>query len=205
MKTKVSEVLKSDDTPKEKLTYLWSYYRTHVIVGIFAVLLIGFLVVDWINRPVTYFHLTVLAPEEEILTEEEEELSIQLQEIINPAGANESVYATFTPHGQMAERFVAQITAAEYDVILMDEVGYEEYSQFGTMEEFRIAELEEADHYEPEMHDNPIAIDASQLPVLESYDTTKDMILMIPENSNRKDVTIDFFKAQGYTLEFINE
>lgn len=202
-KTKVSEILNSEDTTKEKLEYLWGYYRVHVIVGILAILMTGYLVVDWINRPVTYFHLTVLAPD--VIVEEEEALSDELHALLEPEGQNESVYATFTPHGQMAERFVAQISAGEYDVILMDDVGYEEYSTFGTMEEFRIAELDESEHYKPDTHDNPIAIDANQLPVLDSYMTTQNMILMIPQNSQRKDTTIEFFETQGYTLEFIDE
>src|SRR5690554_3186560 len=105
-KSKVREILKSDDTPKEKFDYLWGYYRWHVIIGTLGLLLFGFMTYDFINQPVAYFHVSVLSPE--IDPEEEEELAIELEELLQPEGKNESVFVTFTPYGQLAERFVAQ-------------------------------------------------------------------------------------------------
>lgn len=202
MKTKVSDILKSDDTTKEKLDYLWGYYRVHVIVALIGLVFGIFLLVDWINRPVTYFHLTVLAPQVDF--DEEEILSEEMQNLLNPQGQNEAVYASFTPHGEMAERFVAQLSAGEYDVILMDEGAFNEYASFGTMEEFRVVEIDEDEHYQPDEYNNPMAINSSALPVLDDYVTTADMYLMIPQNSNRKEITIEFFASQGYNLVFVD-
>lgn len=202
MKTKVSEVLKSDDTTKEKLHYLWDYYRVHVIVAILGLAFGIFMLVDWMNRPVTYFHLTVLAPHVDF--DEEEPLSQEMERLLKPQGQNEAVYASFTPHGQMAERFVAQLSAGEYDLILMDEGTFTEYAAFGTMEEFRVVEIDAEEHHQPEEYDNPMAINSSTLPILEDYHTTSDMYLMIPQNSNRKERTIEFFASQGYTLVFVD-
>lgn len=202
-KTKVREILKSDDTTKEKVEYLWDYYRWHVILSVLAVFFAGYLFVDWVNRPITAFHVTVLAPE--VSFDEEEPLSNDLFDLVQPDGRNETVYASFTPHGQMAERFTAQLTAAEYDLILMDEPAFAEYSKFGTMQTFRLSGLDEDDYYQPEEYDAPMAIDSEQLDVFDSYVTTQDKIVMIPENSRRRGAIETFFESQGYTIEFIDE
>ncbi|MCC5894521.1 MAG: hypothetical protein JJU16_03595 [Alkalibacterium sp.] len=200
--SKVREILRSEESNKEKFDYLWSYYKTHVIVGILALLFSGYLFVDWLNRPITYFHLTVLAPE--VLFEEEEPLSRDLTEILDPQEDNETVYASFTPHGQLAERFSAQFTAAEYDVILMDEFSFGEYSEYETMQEFRITGMDEDEYYSSDMYDDPVGIDSEHFPLFEDYTTTQDLIVVIPGNTTRRDRVIEFFNEQGFELEFID-
>lgn len=202
-KSKVSEVLRSDDTTKEKFDYLWGYYRWHVIILVSGIFFAGYLMVDWINRPITAFHVTVLAPE--VDSEEENQLTEELTDLIQPEGRNETAYASFTPHGQLAERFTAQLTAAEYDVILMDEPAFKEYAKFGTMQEFRLSGLDDADYYQPEEYDDPMAVDSSHFDIFNQYETTSDMVVMIPENSRRRDAIETFFETQGYTIEFIDE
>lgn len=201
-KTKVREVLQSEESNKEKFDYLWGYYKTHVIVAIIGLLFGGYLLVDWINRPVSYFHLTVLAPE--VVLEEEEPLSIELTELLDPQGPNETVYASFTPHGQFAERFSAQFTAAEYDLILMDDFSFSEYSEYETMQQFRVAGLEEEDYYQPDIYDAPIGIDSDQFPIFDDYTTTQDLIVVIPANTTRRSAVEQFFNEQGLELEFID-
>lgn len=200
--TKVREILQSEESNKEKFDYLWGYYKTHVIITILALLFGGYLLVDWINRPVTYFHLTVLAPE--VMSEEEEPLAMELTDILNPQGANETVYTSFTPHGQLAERFSAQFTAAEYDLILMDDFSFGEYSEYETMQEFRVSGLDEDDYYESDIYDNPIGIDSDHFPIFEDYTTTQDLIVVIPGNTTRRPAIEEFFASQGLELEIID-
>ncbi|MDZ7835084.1 MAG: hypothetical protein U5K84_06790 [Alkalibacterium sp.] len=75
-KTKVREILKSEDTTKEKIGYLWDYYHIHVIVALVGLLFTGYLFMDWVNRPITTFHVTVLAPD--VSYDEEQELTEEL-------------------------------------------------------------------------------------------------------------------------------
>ncbi|WP_368646121.1 hypothetical protein AB4027_04345 [Alkalibacterium putridalgicola] len=201
-KTKVREILQSNDTPKEKFEYLWGYYRWHVVILVSGIFFAGYLFVDWMNRPITAFHVTVLAPE--VDTEEENQLTEDLNQLIQPEGRNEKAYASFTPHGQLAERFTAQLTAAEYDVILMDEPAFREYADFGTMQEFRLSGLDEEDYYQPDVYDDPMAVDSSHFDIFNQYETTSDMVVMIPENSRRRDAITTFFETQGYDIEFID-
>ena len=202
-KTKVREILQSDDTPKEKLEYLWDYYRWHVIIALTGIFFAGYLFMDWVNRPITAFHVTVLAPE--VNAEEENQLSEELTALLEPEGRNETAYASFTPHGQLEERFTAQLTAAEYDVILMDEPAFREYAKFGTMQEFRLSGMADEDYYQPEEYDEPIAVDSNHFEVFNQYETTSDMVLMIPENTRRRDAISTFFETQGYEIEFIDD
>ncbi|SDK41441.1 hypothetical protein [Alkalibacterium thalassium] len=201
-KTKVKEILQSEESNKEKFSYLWGYYKWHVILSLFGLLVSGYLLVDWINRPITYFHLTVLAPEVDF--DEEEPLSQELNRLLEPEGANETAYASFTPHGQMAERFTAQFTAGEYDVILMDDFSFEEYSEYDTMQEFRLSGLDDEDYYQPDHYDNPVGVDSSVIPLLEEYRTTDDLILVIPGNTTRREAIVEFFATQGFEFEFID-
>lgn len=201
-KSKVREILKSNDTPKEKFDYLWGYYRWHVIIATLGLLLFGFMTYDFINRPVPYFHVSVLSPE--IDPDEEEALAIELEELLQPEGKNESIFVTFTPYGQLAERFVAQLSAAEYDLILMDEQSYRQYADFGTMQEFDILELSEEDLHRTDIYDNTMAMETNQIPLFTEFDTTSDLYLMIPSNAQRKETIVDFFETQGYTIELID-
>ncbi|WP_423188886.1 hypothetical protein ACO1PF_09880 [Alkalibacterium sp. f15] len=199
-KTKVREILNSDDTKKEKFEYLWGYYRWHVIFSVLALFFVGYLFEDWMNRPITVFHVTVLAPE--VVQQEAPNLTDDLNDLLEPEGRNETAYATFTAHGQTADRFVAQITAAEYDVILMNQTDFEEYAAYDNMMSFRLTGLSEEDYYQPDNYDEPIGIDSSQLSVFDGYETTKDLVVMIPGNTQRRDAIEDFFKTQGYEIEF---
>ena len=202
-KSKVSEVLRSNDTPKKKFDYLWGYYRWHVIILVSGLFLTGYFLVDWINRPITAFHVTVMAPE--VVVEEEERLSNELTDLIQPEGANETAYASFTPHGKLADRFTTQLMAGEYDIVLLDEPAITDYAESGGMQEFRLSGLDEADYYQLEAYDDPMAVDSSHFDIFNEYETTSNMVLMIPQNTGHRDAIATFFETQGYTIEFIDE
>ncbi|EXJ24108.1 hypothetical protein ADIAL_0419 [Alkalibacterium sp. AK22] len=201
-KTKVREILKSDESKKEKFSYMWHYYRWHLLTVLVALGVGIFLLQDWLNRPVTYFHVAVLAPEVDL--EEEEPLAEEITTLLQPEGMNETVFVSFTPHGQLAERFVAQLSAAEYDLLLMDESSFEQYAEFKTMQPFRLSNVDQSAYYHPDAYNEPIGIHASQVPQFEAYETTSDLILMIPQNAQRQEQIRNFFEAQGLDLEFAN-
>lgn len=200
-KTKVREVLQSDESTKEKIDYLWGYYKFHVIMSFIAFFLVGYLIVDWVNRPITYFHMTVMAPE--VMVEEEKQLSDELYEILDPQGNNEAVYASFLPHGPSLERFSAQYTDAEYDLILMDSSSFDQYAEYDIMQEFNVAGLSDDDYYRSDSSSGQIGIDAAHFPLFNTYTTTENKIVVIPENSTRPDAIQQFFNEQGLELELI--
>ncbi|WP_423188887.1 hypothetical protein ACO1PF_09885 [Alkalibacterium sp. f15] len=202
-KTKIREILNSEDTTKEKIDYLWGYYHWHVVIAVIVVSLLAFITVDAFNRTETTFHVTVFAAEVSFL--EEEALINDLNDLLEPESEKESAYVSFTPQGRMVEGFLARLAAAEYDLILMDNEAYEQYSELGAMLEFRLTGLPEEDYYQPDGHDDPIGIDSSQLPIFDGYETTKDTIVMIPENTRRRETVKDFFETQGYEIEFIDQ
>lgn len=201
-KSKVREVLKSDDSFKEKIHYLWGYYKWAVILGIFLLILAGYSINEFLNRPQIDFHVTVLR--EELQVEEEEELNQQLTEEMDVP--NEAL-VSFTPSQEVAaERFIAQWTAQEYDVILLDEDQFERYTGEGTMKEIRsISGVPEEALTSHESYDHPIAIDSNQFPLFEEFETTQDVYVLVPENTVRPDKVEAFFESQGISIEFGSE
>lgn len=201
-KTKVREILKSEESTGEKLNYLWSYYKWHVAIFLVGLGFAVFMINDWVNRPISYFHVAVLAPE--VNFDEEEALAQDMTELLQPEGANERVFVSFTPPGRLYERFVAQFSAGEYDVVMMDEEFYEQYSDSGSMQQFRLNGIDGEAFYQPDIYDNPIGVESSQVPLFEEYNSTDDLIMMIPGNSERQDRIAEFFETQGFVIELID-
>ncbi|MCC5889750.1 MAG: hypothetical protein JJU01_04210 [Alkalibacterium sp.] len=201
--TKVKEILNSDDSNKDKLGYLWDYYKWHTVVFIIVLIFSGIMINDYINRPIGQFHVAALAPE--VNMEEEGALAEDLTELIPPEGPNDTVFVSFIPPGRQYERFVAQFSNGEYDIVLMDEDFYKQYSDSGAMQQFRLSGIDEESYYQPDIYDNPIGVEASQIPQFEQYETTNDLIMMIPGNTQRPETIVEFFETQGFEIELIND
>lgn len=201
-KTKVREILNSDESTGEKISYLWSYYKWHLVIFIAGLIFAGIMISDWVNRPIGYFHVAVLAPE--VNFDEEEVLAQDLTELLQPEGANETVFVSFTPPGRLYERFVAQFSSGEYDIVMMDPEYYEQYSESGSLQQFRLNKIDEEAYYQPDFYNHPIGVDASQIPQFVQYETTNDLIMMIPGNSGRQDRIIEFFQTQGMDIDLID-
>jgi hypothetical protein len=202
-KTKVREVLQSDDSTKEKLSYLWGYYRWHTILSILGILLIGYSVYEFMNRPNITFHITVLR--EDLVLDEEGLLNQEIDELMELEEGE--TYVSFTPSQEItAERFIAQWTAQEYDLILLDEEQYELYVGEGTMHELQLVSgVDEEDLITHEVYTSPVAIDADAIPLFASYDTTSDSYVMIPANTQNLENVFEFFRKQGIELEVVSE
>lgn len=201
-KTKVKEILNSEDSNRDKLGYLWDYYKWHTIIAVAVVIFSGIMINDYINRPIGQFHVAALAPE--VSVEEEEALTQDLTELFEPEGPNDTVFVSFIPPGRQYERFVAQFSNGEYDIVLMDEDFYKQYSDSGAMQQFRLNGIDEEFYYQPDIYDNPIGVDASQVPQFAQYETISDLIMMIPGNSERHDRIEEFFESQGFEIELID-
>lgn len=200
--TKVKEILTSDDSLKEKALYLWDSYKWQFIIGIGVLIFSGIMISDYVNRPIGQFHVAALAPE--VSVEEEEALAEELTEMLELEGPNDSVFVSFIPPGRQYERFVAQFSNGEYDIVIMDEEFYKQYSDSGAMQQFRLSGIDEEYYYQPDSYDNPIGVDASQIPQFAQYETTRDLIMMIPGNSERHERIEEFFEAQDIEIELID-
>jgi len=201
-KTKVREILNSEDTTKEKLAYLWDYYHWHLIITVLVVFLVGFFTVDAMNRKETVFHVAVLTTE--VSYQEEEALQSDLNTMLDADTETESVFVSFTPPGRSVERFMAQLAAAEYDMVLMNQENYDKYAELGAMMAYRLDGLAEDGYHQSDTASGPIGIDSNRLAVFEEYQTTEDVIVMIPENTRRRGAIEDFFETQGYAIEFLD-
>lgn len=199
--TKVREILASDDTNIEKASYLWGYYKWHAIMLISLSVIGTYLFVSWLNRPETFFNVSVVSSE--IYTEEEGELNNEINDLLETK-VREEAYATFNQPGQMIDRYFAQLTAGDIDIILMDDSAFENYGEPEMTQKFRIEEISEENYLLSEETKHFIGIPSNLIPLFEDYWTTQDLILMIPQNTGRRETIIKFFETQGYTLEFID-
>ncbi|WP_225743690.1 hypothetical protein [Marinilactibacillus sp. Marseille-P9653] len=197
-KTQVKEILQSNDTKKEKFDYLWEYYKWHVIGTIAAILFVIYIIVQMLTRPQVSFNIGVLGPE--TTSEQEQALSSDLKQLMDPEDVEGDMFVTVTPEGQMAERFFAQLTAAEYDLILMSEVAFENFASDQSMQGIDINGIDEGDLRYAEKTENVIGISTNAVPFFNNHDATQDMIVMVPQNARHKDQTVRFFEAQGIDL-----
>lgn len=202
-KSKVREVLNSDDSRKEKFQYLWGYYKWHLFFILLGLLLIGYTVYEMVNRPDITFHVTVL--KEEPLVSEEEAFNTELNELLELTDDPAEALGTFTPSGITSERFIAQWTAEEYDVILLDQESFDLYAEYQTMQEFEvISGVEEDALTTHEMYEYPMAIDSNVFPFFNEFETTSDLYVVIPENTQNPRLVTEFFRIQGIEIELID-
>lgn len=200
--TKVKEILTSDDSLREKIEYLWDSYKWQTIIAVIVLIFSGIMINDYITRPIGQFHVAALAPE--VSFEEEDALSQDLIESMELEGPNDTIFVSFIPPGRQYERFVAQFSNGEYDIVLMDEDFYRQYAGSGAMQQFRIDGISEEFTHQPDSYDHPIGVDASQIPQFAQYETTNDLIMMIPGNSGRQDRIIEFFQTQEMDIDLID-
>lgn len=200
-KTKVREVLKSEDTRKEKLNYLWGYYKWHLILIILAIIFSVYAIFEFINRPQIGFHVTVLS--EQIVIDEEEQFNSELNDFLDLENEPVEALGTFTPTGVTSERFIAQWSANEYDIILLDQASFDLYATEGTMYEFEtINGVDEESLTITSEYQYPMAIDASEIPLFQQFDTTRDLYVTVPQNTQHPEKVIEFFRMQEIEIEF---
>lgn len=201
-KTKVRDVLQSNDSTKEKLSYLWGYYKWSVILIILAIAFGMYTIFEFMNRPQIGFHVTVLS--EEIFIDEEEEFNNELNSFLDLEDEPLDALGTFTPTGITSERFIAQWSAREYDVILLDQASFELYASEGTMIEFEVSSgADEQALTILDEYNYPMAIDASEFPLFEQYETTRSLYVTIPQNTDNLRQVREFFRMQGIEIEFV--
>ncbi|MFC6465129.1 hypothetical protein ACFP65_09155 [Marinilactibacillus sp. GCM10026970] len=198
-KTQVREILRSDDTKKEKFDYLWEYYKWHVVSIIAAIFFVIYIIFQILNQPQISFHIGVLGPE--TTAEQNAEMSSDLKALLDPEDEQGDMLVTVTAEGQLAERFFAQLTAAEYDIILMTEVGFSQFADNQSMQGIDLTGIDEEDLFYAEGSQDVIGISSNAIPFFEPYAFTDNMVVMIPQNGRHREQTIQFFDAQGIEVK----
>ncbi|SFK17060.1 hypothetical protein SAMN04488569_101343 [Marinilactibacillus piezotolerans] len=198
-KTQMKNVLQSNDSNKEKAAYLWEYYKWH-LMGIILVLLLSiYFTIQLFNRPQVDYHIGVLGPE--TTTEQMEILSNDLKALLDPEDQKGDMLVTVTQAGQGAERFFAQLAAAEYDLLLVDKTAFENFADSESMDVLQVDDIESSNLFTVPEDNKIIGIESNAIPYFSEHEVTSGLIALVPKNSTRNPETIVFFQKQGISLK----
>lgn len=124
---------------QEKKDYIWYYYKNHILMGIFAVVLVGSLIYDVMTKDKIIFSLTLFGEAESAL--QIEEIQQDLTQLVAPEAAErEKVLVQFyslndveTSFNEMTDlyqqKMMSQIAAQELDLVIMGENDFKFYAR----------------------------------------------------------------------------
>ncbi|GKX31997.1 hypothetical protein SH1V18_44770 [Vallitalea longa] len=127
---------------KEKVDYIWEYYKLHIIGGIIVIGIIASFLNIWVFNPPPKPAVSVNFMSTNIMTNVTEELEKELDDlIVTEEMGNKKVFVnTFVlgspdPQMEMATqtKFAASVQAQELDVMIMDKDKFEELAKQGNM------------------------------------------------------------------------
>lgn len=125
-------------TKQEKRDYIWYYYKTHIITGLLAILLVGSLIYEVTSKDQIIFSLTLFGASEPTLYYEE--IEEDLTQLVAPdSNAKETVRVQFFALNEVEESFdeitdlyqqkmMTQVAAKELDLVIMGENDFKFYA-----------------------------------------------------------------------------
>lgn len=196
-------------TRKQKIEYIWDYYKIHIIGGLFLIILLVSFIHGQITKVEYVANLTILTPvgDNVKLEEAEKELTnvvvkdgdkkkqvlIDYIPIINPEN----------PEPQMLQKFTVKMAAKEIDVIVLDKKIFDSLMKQGAfMDLSKVKEIDiqniKADKIEGTSSDGKsgiYGISAEGNSILESMKAdTKDKVIAIMEGTERKNTAVSILK-----------
>ncbi|WP_317326820.1 hypothetical protein [Turicibacter sanguinis] len=195
-------------TRKEKKDYIWYYYKSHMMMGLFAVVLVGSLIYDVMTKDKIIFSLTLFGEAESGV--QIEEIQQDLTQLVAPeATKKEKVLVQFyglneveTSFDEMTDlyqqKMISQIAAQELDLVIMGESDfgfYAEEKMFEALNEISGIDwslVEETQLIKDEQTDlvYGIKMAGSQLLNRINYDTNGKVLALI-NNSLNKEMAVD--------------
>lgn len=188
----MKRILKKDINLGEKIKYLWTYYWK-VTVAVLVVLFLGaYFAFTLLNRNEYVFNIAVVS--EEFSYNDIEPLDEAIQTVFSDIlTEKQSVGISIANDEFSIERFIAEWTAGEYDIILLEKEYYDILKEYGTFSEFKL---------NPMMTEFSDMVLAEDLQMLNSIDKVKDLVMVTPENRGQTEYLDEFFASQLLTIDF---
>ncbi|QUH30512.1 hypothetical protein [Vallitalea guaymasensis] len=129
-------------TRKEKVEYIWEYYKLHIFAGIFVLIVIGSFLNIWVFNPPPKSAVSVNFVGSSIFADNTEPLEKELNPIIvteemgnKKVFINTYIFGMKDPQMQMATqtKFIANISARELDVLILDKEQFDSLVLQGSM------------------------------------------------------------------------
>ncbi|WP_113674248.1 hypothetical protein [Vallitalea guaymasensis] len=127
---------------KEKVEYIWEYYKLHIFAGIFVLIVIGSFLNIWVFNPPPKSAVSVNFVGSSIFADNTEPLEKELNPIIvteemgnKKVFINTYIFGMKDPQMQMATqtKFIANISARELDVLILDKEQFDSLVLQGSM------------------------------------------------------------------------
>lgn len=203
METTYKEKFKSM-SPKDKIDYIWEYYKFHILAGLIVIFIIGSLIHSFVTRVDTYCSLTYY----NAYTDEDSFFALQdkLNEIIFPDKNNIAVkFDDIFTDSALAispnQQFSAKIAAKEVDLAIVSEQVFKQQcsddmflnlSELKAFNDLNLPEsvLVKGTSFNGE--EGVFGLYVSQIPMFkEANFSTNDNILVIIVNSERVEESIN--------------
>ncbi|GMQ62924.1 hypothetical protein [Vallitalea maricola] len=129
-------------TRKEKVEYIWEYYKLHFFAGILVLIIVGSFLNIWVFNPPPKSAVSVNFVGSSIFADNTEPLEKELNPIIvteemgnKKVFFNTYIFGIEDPQMQMATqtKFVANISARELDVLILDKEQFDSLVLQGSM------------------------------------------------------------------------
>ncbi|WP_304943850.1 hypothetical protein [Vallitalea guaymasensis] len=127
---------------KEKVEYIWEYYKLHIFAGIFVLIVIGSFLNIWVFNPPPKSAVSVNFVGSSIFADNTDPLEKELNPIIvteemgnKKVFINTYIFGMKDPQMQMATqtKFIANISARELDVLILDKEQFDSLVLQGSM------------------------------------------------------------------------
>ena len=205
MQKKLKDIL-APMTTKEKINYIWHYYRVHIIIGIVILIVLITTVNGILNKKDPAINMMVLGEKvdynmtetvrgqmnKEFLTDEQQkDYEIVLQPIIY----SEDGMDGSGPVG--LQKMVAEIAGGFLNILVANQAMYEQMNVENQLKDINsVVDLSSYD-FDPEENfyyegDKVTGIKASAIAILDKIIYDEDAILYLPGNAKEQEFTSDF-------------
>jgi hypothetical protein len=197
---------------KEKVHYIWYYYKIHIIGSILLIMAVTSFIVDAVNTKDVLLNVTLMGKyvDSEKLESLEKKTTEEL--VKDPKNKTEIRYDYLSksddPRDQFTpvslQKLTASVAAADIDILILDKNDFEIYAKQGmflpltSIPEFASIDLKDYETIKYSNKENDIkediyAINIAGLPILKdiSFDT-KDKVLGVISNSKHLNKTVEF-------------
>lgn len=196
-------------TRKEKIEYIWDYYKIHIIGGIFFIIILVSFIHGQVTKVDYVANLTILTPVGDNIKLEEVEKELT-NVVVKDGDKKKQVLIDYipiinpeNPEPQMLQKFTVKMAAKEIDVIVLDKEIFDSLMKQGVfMDLSKVKEIDiqniKADKIEGTSSDGKdgiYGISAEGNSILEGMKVdTKNKVIAIMEGTERENTAVSIFK-----------
>ncbi len=207
MKRKLRDVL-APMTFKEKVDYIWEYYKLHILGSLCLLLAIGFTAYEMTGQKEVY--VSVVFGGQPITKENLASIREQVNDGLIPK-EQQSYKEVLVQNIQLGndetlmsieetQRFFAQVTGGIIDVLIMEEELFQMFHEqdlflhLNGLKGFDTLHIDEADIIYEEGTSNIYGIRVSDLDLFENVEGNDGMVVAVIANSNNDEGVIEFLR-----------